>query len=110
MRASPGSCSITWIVQNVGDGVGDSPMYTAGLPSAVLACTILAGLRMSNTCMPPLPTGLSRPGAQVEPGGMPPPPRSSVTNMYLPSGVGSDSLLTATSTSARTCVLVLQLV
>src|SRR5688572_14959345 len=70
---------------------------------------MLAGSEMSNACAPPLPYGLSIPGAQEDPGGTTPPPRSSVTNMNRSSGVGSASWETDTPSSDRTWLLELQL-
>src|SRR5688572_19830750 len=60
------------------------------------------GSLMSKACAPPLPTGLSIPGEHEEPGGTTPPPRSSVTNMNRPSGVGSASWEMDTPSSERT--------
>src|SRR5688500_876202 len=104
MRASSGICSITWMLQNVGSGRTLWLMNTAFLPSGMVAYFGCAGFEMSNTCMPPLPMGLSGPGAHDEPGGTTPPPRSSVTNRNLPSGVGSDSCEIETPSSERTAV------
>src|ERR671919_1847667 len=68
------------------------------------------GFLMSNTCAPPFPKGLSRPGSHEEPGGTTPPPRSSVTNMKLPRWCGSASCDTDTPSSERTNMLLLQVV
>src|SRR5687768_9497467 len=70
---------------------------------------MLAGLLMLNACAPPFPYGLSIPGEQEEPGGTTPPPRSSVTNMYRWSGVGSASCEIDTPSSERTWLFELQL-
>src|ERR671924_2305548 len=70
---------------------------------------MLAGSEMLNACAPPLPYGLSIPGAHEDPGGTTPPPRSSVTNMNRSSGLGSASCETDTPSSERTWLFELQL-
>src|SRR5688500_13025173 len=108
-RCSPGTCSITWMSQNVSAGTTASLMETALSPVGVVAYRMSDGVLMSKACAPPLPYGLSIPGAQDEPGGTTPPPRSSVTNMRRPSCDGSASCEIDTPWSDRTWLFELQL-
>src|SRR5687767_9322692 len=109
-RCSPGTSSIRWAVQNVVWGTWTDPMNTAFWSSGVIAYSMLFGSEMSNMWTPPFPNGFSSSGAHDAPPGTMPPPRSSVTNMYFLSGVGTDSCETATPSREGTTRLLLQLV